>query len=470
MWETTKTNMRKKESELGVRYSILLSLPYFNPVCFTVVDIMHNLFLGTGKHMFKTWLELGILNMDDLDLIDKRCRCFEVPSSVGRVPINIASNFGGFKAAQWQTWIIIYSPVVLKKLIPDNHLQCWLLFVRACAILSQRILKLSSINTSDLLLLEFCRKFENLYGPESCTQNLHLHLHLKDCLLDYGPAHSFWCFSFKRYNGLLGSYHTNRKSIEAQIMRKFVHSQQLRSEIALVHPELLSVFPSQQPSGLSTLTDIADDKDETLLLLQYSSSRLTAIASFESCGIVTMLSPTHEHIFEADEVRCLEALYTQLYPQIVLATVSPFYVRSGRVSMCNQVIGSVMNATSAKSSLVVMAYWPSRGNQLSNIDYSRMNVGVVQYFFKHRTKSYISGGQVKESEHIFAYVKWKQSHPHQDWFGISATVCLNMNEAFSMCSFLPVQRICAFCVLDVDINGITENVFVAVPVPIKFSL
>ena len=91
-----------------------------------------------------------------------------------------------------------------------------------------------------------------------------------------------------------------------------------------------------------------------------------------------MLSPTHEDIFEADEVHCLEALYTQLYPQKVLASVSPFYVRSGRVSMCNQVIGSVMNATSAKSSSVVMAYWPSRGNQLSNIDYSRMKVGVVQ--------------------------------------------------------------------------------------------
>ena len=42
--ETTKTGMRKKESEFGVRYSVLLSLPYFDPVWYTVVDIMHNLF------------------------------------------------------------------------------------------------------------------------------------------------------------------------------------------------------------------------------------------------------------------------------------------------------------------------------------------------------------------------------------------------------------------------------------------
>ena len=188
--------------------------------------------------MVETWL----LNMDDLDKIDKRCRCFQVPSSIGRVPINIASNYGGFKAAQWQTWIIVYSPIVLKGLIPDNHLQCWLLFVRACAILSQRILKVSSIDTSDLLLLRFCRKFKALYGPESCTPNLHLHLHLKDCLLDYGPAHSFWCFSFERYNGLLGSYHTNQKNIEIQIMRKFIGSQMLLSAKASAHPEFLAVL------------------------------------------------------------------------------------------------------------------------------------------------------------------------------------------------------------------------------------
>ena len=71
MKETTKTGIRKKESELGARYSILLSLPYFNLVRFTVVDIMHNLFLGTGKHMFRTWLKLVILSMNDLKEIEE---------------------------------------------------------------------------------------------------------------------------------------------------------------------------------------------------------------------------------------------------------------------------------------------------------------------------------------------------------------------------------------------------------------
>ena len=181
--ESIKTKIRSEEAKFGVRYSVLLQLPYFDPVRYTVIDIMHNLLLGTGKCMFKVWLKLEVLNKHNLDKISKLI-C--TPHSMGRLPINILSNYGGFKAAQWQAWISVYSPVVLKGIIPDNHLVCWLLFVRACCILTQRIVQRSDIITADLLLLNFCQKFELLYGKENCTPNLHLHNHIKDSLMDYG--------------------------------------------------------------------------------------------------------------------------------------------------------------------------------------------------------------------------------------------------------------------------------------------
>ena len=403
----------------------------------------------------------------------KRCKKFDVPSSIGRLPINLSSNYGGFKASQWQTWIIVYSPVVLKDLIPADHLQCWLLFVRACTILSQRILKVSNVYTADLFLVQFCRKFEVLYGSENCTPNLHLHLHLKDCILDYGPGHTFWCFSFERYNGLLGSYHTNRKSIESQIMRNFVHSQKLRSEASLIHPELLSILPCKQPAGPVSLTDIADDENDTLMLLRYSSYHLLHLKTLEWYFCFHLCTRMFLKQMRFNVWRhCTD----QLYPQKVLDVVSPLYVCSGRALMCSQVIWSCMNSMSARSSSVVMAFWPQRGNQLS-IDYSRTSVGVVQYFFKHVVKFNISAGQqveVRESEHTFAYIKWKQSHANQDWFGISATVCVDLDEPFSMCSFMAVQRlysVCASTILNnININGFPESVFVAVPIPIKLCM
>ena len=101
---------------------------------------------------------------------------------------------------------------------PQNHYVCWLLFVRACCLIGQRVLKKTDVDTADALLKKFCTKFEKLYGAENCTPNLYLHLHLKDCLMAFGPPHAFWCFVFERCNGILGSLHTNNKSIEIQVM------------------------------------------------------------------------------------------------------------------------------------------------------------------------------------------------------------------------------------------------------------
>ena len=53
---------------------------------------------------------------------------------------------------------------------------------------------------------------------------MHMHLHLKDCCLDYGSVYGFWCFAYERYNGILGAYQTNKKFIETQLMKQFFKS------------------------------------------------------------------------------------------------------------------------------------------------------------------------------------------------------------------------------------------------------
>ena len=84
--ENFKQNTRTGicESEVGSRYSILLNLPYFDPVRNTVIDLMHNLYLGTGKYVFKLWVDLGYLGKNELSLIEERCSqyakfCWKTP-------------------------------------------------------------------------------------------------------------------------------------------------------------------------------------------------------------------------------------------------------------------------------------------------------------------------------------------------------------------------------------------------------
>ena len=81
--ETTLTGISAAESRYGVRYSVLLALPYFDAV-------MHNLFLGTGKCMFKLWVQNDLLSKHNLSVLEKRISTFHVPSYVGRLPAQIS--------------------------------------------------------------------------------------------------------------------------------------------------------------------------------------------------------------------------------------------------------------------------------------------------------------------------------------------------------------------------------------------
>ena len=53
---------------------------------------------------------------------------------------------------------------------------------------------------------------------------MHLHLHVHGILRDYGPCYGYWLFSFERYNGILGKFPTNKRSIEIQLLCHFTNS------------------------------------------------------------------------------------------------------------------------------------------------------------------------------------------------------------------------------------------------------
>lgn len=63
---STKAEKEAFEKKHGVRVSCLLDLDYFDPVRMTPIDPMHNLFLGTAKHMISVWKTKLILNENDL--------------------------------------------------------------------------------------------------------------------------------------------------------------------------------------------------------------------------------------------------------------------------------------------------------------------------------------------------------------------------------------------------------------------
>ena len=218
-----KTNLHKMECELGCRFSVLLHLPYFDPVRMLIVDPMHNLFLGTAKHITrKVWIGRGILTHLKLDIIHQRLQRIQLPIHIGRLPVRIDSG-ATFTAEQWMNWTIYFSIYCLFDLLSTDEIECWRHFVLACRRLCQKTLTQEDITVADALLMRFLRRVKLLYGESTITPNIHMHAHLASCLRDYGPSHVFWLFAFERFNGLLGSQPHNNRSIEIQLMNRFLN-------------------------------------------------------------------------------------------------------------------------------------------------------------------------------------------------------------------------------------------------------
>ena len=76
---TSKTQLRKRDSDLGCRYSCLLKLPYFVSPTMLVVVPRQNLFLGLAKHFTKRVpIDKRLLVESDLEVIQKRIDKYSV--------------------------------------------------------------------------------------------------------------------------------------------------------------------------------------------------------------------------------------------------------------------------------------------------------------------------------------------------------------------------------------------------------
>lgn len=228
------------ESKYGCRYSILLDLPYFDPIRMTIIDLMHNLYLGTAKHILKDiWIEQGLIDAKSMSITHSRIDTVHAPRYVGRIPQKIASSFSGFTADQFKNWTNIYSIMALHDILSTEHIRCWQYFVQGSRILCQMAITDAQLELADAFLLQFCCKVENLYGKKVITPNMHLHFHLKESMYDYGPIHNFWLFSFERYNE---NFPSNSRSIEIQLMQKFVQESALYTSCQYLPEEFASDF------------------------------------------------------------------------------------------------------------------------------------------------------------------------------------------------------------------------------------
>lgn len=159
--------------------------------------------------------------------------------------------------------------------------------------------------------MQFGRRVSRLYGRDCITPNIHMHAHLASCVRDYGPLHAFWLFSFERYNGILGSQPNNNRSIEIQLMNRFLKDNMHLHLLHLAESKpLIDVFGevvSHHASHFDSVDVTGTDPSQPVICSEPTSYTLTVLPD-ECIGV-------------------LNSVYSILHPDIQMLSELPTAVK-----------------------------------------------------------------------------------------------------------------------------------------------
>ena len=275
---------------------------------------------------------------------------------------------------------------------------------------------------------------------------MHMHTHLSECILDYGPSHVFWLFSFERYNGILEDMPNNNRSIEIQLMKRFLENNSPLCTPVEYQEEFKPLFKPKRVVG--TLSDCFVPPSAFPPLS-------TPLAASPSITVWCMNSqhqlPKHSQrgVFTQSEVDGLKLLYSELanVPSSSIDIPNAF-LKYQQVTVYGKVLGSY-TCRSAASSVVMAVRNPVTAERPAQ----------VNYFARHTVT-------IADTQHTFLLFRasWYKLHRNKDAYGKPITVWeSDIYELPDSRSIVPIQFITSRTVSLTDKLPCGETVLLVCP-------
>ena len=122
-----------------------------------------------------------------------------------------------YKANEFRT-LLFYICFGLFKTFLDkkyfNNFVKYLIFMR---LLCQECVSKEDCHDAQLIIDDFVVEFEELYGMDAMSSNIHGHIHLPQQTLDWGPAHLLSAFHFENQFQEADKCHSGTRNLEGQI-------------------------------------------------------------------------------------------------------------------------------------------------------------------------------------------------------------------------------------------------------------
>ncbi|OAD68539.1 hypothetical protein PHYBLDRAFT_63552 [Phycomyces blakesleeanus NRRL 1555(-)] len=404
---------------------------------------MHNLFLGTAKRMMEKWVADGLIDNKKLVAMQKIVENMTLLPDYTMLRSKISKGFPFMKADEWKSWCLVYSPVVLQGVLPKQKFENWMFFVNACRFLTKPNVSEDDVQSAHIALEKFGKGCERLYSKDLLSPNMHLHLHLRDTIKDFGPVYGYWLFSFERYNSVLKNINTNRRSgFEMTYMKTFIEDTRkgdfVRNFLKTSGPFNFSGIFDKLVTGYSP----ADSTTSTALYNWFSLPDFLDAAENPNLSIrgneplPPSALPLQKKAYEMmprQEYDCLVGYYQAVYNDPTIFSCKDVIQDTAFVNDWIEMLKSV--------NLLGQTFKGSReGRNGAKYAYVR----EIQYLFVHSFSPLVSTPHHRtpqSSQHTFAYVKWYKASKETSRKIAGVEI---WDVAFSLPDFqsiLPVHRI-----------------------------
>ena len=278
------------------------------------------------------------------------------------------------------------------------------------------------ISSSEITRLhKFCKGIENIYGKDICTPNIHMHLHLKQCLIDFGPVYSFWCFSFERYNDILGNFQTNKKDLVITIMRKFCREAKINS---LDHSDYNSFM-----SSISGTCQLKNPITTSTILARRSPIKLDDTTSY---NFLEPNSLSTRKTLSDDDWKLLFSLCKIMYHPNMIKSMSRLVTMYKRINYLKDVYASDHYRKGQNRDKYVMVFSLGKSGNISE----KARPAVIKAIYEVQ----LSVQGRCPFKVFFLQCDWLKYHPYQFKYGKNMQIWSTEHESLDAVSpFVPLH-------------------------------
>ncbi|CAN7999346.1 unnamed protein product [Ixodes hexagonus] len=210
----------------GIRgESVLLLLASFSIPSGFVVDYMHAVCSGFVKYTACMWFDykssFPFSLKNKVSDVDCRLLGLQPIYEMSRLPRSLAHR-RYWKSSEWRNWLLYFSPVVLRGILPAAYYKNWMKFVQIMHFLLMELVPLDQLSQVGKNMTSFLKEYETLYGTQHITYNAHLLLHLVDSVREWGPLWNYSTYSFENMNGQIVRFVNGTRFAQWQIVEKFL--------------------------------------------------------------------------------------------------------------------------------------------------------------------------------------------------------------------------------------------------------